>query len=100
MVHLVQEELQTGVMSTGVPTPMLELVIIDPVVTHLNAIGIVLKSTPLQSRYTTNLIKKLSCPTQRQVKSDPIKWLAFALFMVVNDNIANTIKPNFFMLLF
>ena len=49
-----QEELQTGVMSTGVPTPMLKLVIVDPVVAHLNVIGVELKLTPLQSRYTTN----------------------------------------------
>jgi hypothetical protein len=50
LLHLVQDELQTGVISTGEPTPILSVVIDAPVVAHLNVIGVELKLTPLQSR--------------------------------------------------
>jgi hypothetical protein len=58
--HLVQEVLHTGVISTGVPTPILNDVIEAPLVAHLKLIGVVLSVIPLQSRYTTNFIIKLS----------------------------------------
>jgi hypothetical protein len=60
LVHLVHDELHTGVISTGVPIDMLKVVIVAPVVAHLNVIGKELKGIALQSRYATNLTKKLS----------------------------------------
>jgi hypothetical protein len=48
------------VISTGVPTPIVNEVIDAPEVAHLNVIGYGLRVIPLQSLYTTNLTKKLS----------------------------------------
>jgi hypothetical protein len=66
------------VISTGVPTAILKVEIVAPVVAQVNVIGVELRYTPLQSLYTTSLIRKLSCPTHVQVRSDPIMCVAFA----------------------
>jgi len=67
-------------------------------VAHIKLIGVTLGAKPLQSRYTTNLTKKLSCPTQIQVISDPIRWDAFAMLMVVRHKRTSNTKPDFFIL--
>ena len=50
LVHLVHEELHTGVISRGVPTPILKLVIAVPVVAHVKLTGEAPKLIPLQSQ--------------------------------------------------